>query len=212
MIRFFPSIFFLGIVLLTITVRAQTNNWKTDKSDDRKITVKSFVSERKDEHGENVPLIEYVASTTDFMNLQNCIKIMKDVSRHKEFLDTKINETVKLYSDNEWLNYYVFNAPWPFSPSDCVVKVSYYEDLKTKTVMYTLTATPTLVKSTEMKRFTYYNFTYAFKDIGSGKVEATVTAKMSPPVSVPLWMLRASFPGSAAEPLQKLVKLIKENN
>jgi len=211
MIRFFPSLFFLGIVLLTFTVRAQTNNWKTDKSDDGKITVKSTVSERKDVTGEQVPLIEYIATTIDFMNMQNCINIMKDVSRHKEFLDTKKNETVKVYSGNEWLNYYVFNAPWPFSPSDCVVRVSFSEDLKAKTAVFSLTAAPALMKSTAMKRFSYYNFTYTFKDVGNGNIEATVTAKMSPPISVPLWMLRASFPGSAAEPLQKLIKIIKEN-
>ncbi len=209
--RILKKMLFSGILLLTINVWAQTNTWKTEKTDHGKIIVKSNVSERVDENGNNVPLIEYIAAATDYMNMHNCINIMKDVSRHKEFLDLKTNEKGKTLSENEWLNYYVFNAPWPFTPSDCVVKVTFSEDLKAQTAVFTLTAAPTLMKSTSMKRFAYYNFTYAFMDIGNGKVEAIVTAKMTPPVNVPLWMLRSSFPRSASDPLQKLVKIIKEN-
>ena len=210
--RILKQVFFTGILLLTPNVGAQTSAWKTEKTNDGKIVVKSTVSERPDANGKNMPLVEYIATTTDIMSLHNCVNIMKDVSRHKEFLDLKMNEKVKTFSENEWLSYYVFNAPWRFPSSDCVVKVMYYEDPKAKTEIFTLTAAPDLMKATSMKRFTYYNFTYAFKDVGNGKVEATITAKMALTTSVPQWMLRSSFPGSAAEPLQKLVKIIKENN
>lgn len=210
--RISKQILFTGILLLSVNVLAQTNTWKTEITNDGKIVVKSNVSEWVGIKGKSAPLIEYVATTTDFMNLHNCVNIMKDVSRHKEFLDLKIDQKVKIFSGNEWLNYYVFNAPWPFPSTDCVVKVTYSEDLKAKTAVFTLTAAPDLMKATTMKRFTYYNFTYAFKDVGNGKVETTITAKMALTTSVPLWMLRSSFPGSAAEPLQKLVKIIKENN
>lgn len=209
--RILKKMLFPGLLLLTINVWTQTNTWKTEIIDHGKIVVKSNVSERVDENGKKVPLIEYIASTTDYMNLHKCVNIMKDVSRHKEFLDLKMNEKVKTLSENEWLNYYIFNAPWPFSPSDCVVKVTYSEDLKAKIAVFTLTAAPTLMNATHMKRFTYYNFIYSFKDIGNGKVEASVTSKMALTVNVPLWMLRSSFPGSASDPLQKLVKIIKEN-
>jgi hypothetical protein len=206
--RFSKTIYIL--LMFTINGYSQTPLWKTDKNADGKIIVKSFVSERRDQKGETVPLIEYIASTTGTMTLPNCIKIMKDVSVHKAFLNTKSNEKVKAISDNEWYNYYVFSAPWPFSPSDCIVKVDFEEDLKAKTALFTFTATPTVLKLTSMNRFTFYNFTYAFKDIGKGNVEIIVSAKMTPPVSVPLWMLRASFPGSATDPLEKLVTLIKD--
>ena len=210
--RILKQVLFTGILLHTLNGYTQTNTWKTEKTNDGKIVVKSNVTERVEINGKSAPLIEYVAITTDFMNLHNCVNIMKDVSRHKEFLDLKINQKVKTFSENKWLNYYVFNAPWPFPSTDCVVKVTYSEDLKAKTAIFTLTAAPNLMKATSMKRFTYYNFTYAFKDVGNGKVEATVTAKMALTASVPLWMLRSSFPDSAAEPLQKLVKIIKKNN
>ena len=210
--RILKQVLFTGILLHTLNGWTQTNTWKTEKTNDGKIVVKSNVSELVEANGKSAPLIEYVATTTDLMNLHNCVNIMKDVSRHKEFLDLKINQKVKTFSENKWLNYYVFNAPWPFTSTDCVVKVTYFEDLKDNTVVFTLTAAPDLMKATSMKRFTYYNFTYAFKDVGNGKVEATITAKMALTTSVPQWMLRSSFPGSAAEPLQKLVKIIKENN
>jgi len=208
--RILKKMLFSGILLFTLNAWSQTNTWKTEKTSDGKITVKSNVSERIDAIGNKLPLIEYVATTTDNMNLHSCVDIMKNVSRHNEFLDLKISEKVKTFSENVWLNYYVFNSPWPFPSTDCVVKVTYSEDPNAKIAVFTMTAAPDLMKQTNLKRFTYYNLTYAFKDIGNGRIEAIVTAKIGLTVGVPLWMLRSSFPGSASDPLQKLVKIIKE--
>jgi hypothetical protein len=205
------KMFFPCILLLAANAAAQTNTWKIEKTDDEKIIVKSHVSERVDDAGNTLPLIEYVATTTDDLTMQRCIAIMKDASKHKYFLDVKVSEKVKALSKNEWVNYYVFNAPWPFSPTECVAKVVYIEDAKNKTVAFVQTAAPTLMKPTDLKRFTYYNFTYAFKDIGNGKVEVSVTVKMALPSKVPLWILRSSLPESAADPLRKLIQTIKAN-
>ena len=209
--RAFKNILFSSILLLTIDMQAQTDGWKTEKANDGKITVTSRVSEWTNNLGNSVPLVEYVATSTDFMNLQNCIAVMKDVSKHKEFLDLKKYERIRTLSENEWLNYYVFSAPWPFSPTDCVVKVSFYEDKKAKTAVFNFTAAPDMMKRTTMKRFEVYSFTYAFRDLGANKVEVTVSARMALTVKVPQWMLRASLPGSAADPLQKLIKTISDH-
>src|ERR1035437_731774 len=168
--RRLPKMIFI-LLMFTNNGYSQTHLWKTDKNADGTITVKSFVSERIDQKGETVPLIEYIAATSGMMTLQNCIKIMKDVSVHNLFLDTKSNEKIKTISDNEWYNYYVFSAPWPFSPSDCIVKVNFAEDGKAKMAIFTLTATPSILKMTSMNRFSYYNFIYSFKDLGNGNVE-----------------------------------------
>jgi hypothetical protein len=204
------KLIFPGILLFSLNKEAQTNAWRTEKSNDGKIIVKSNVSEQVDAFGKTYPVVEYLAITTDFMTMANCINVMENVSRHKEFLDLKINEKIKSISENEWLNYYIFNAPWPFSPTDCIVKVVHSENLKTKTEVFEYTAEPNLMKATSLKRFTNYNYTYTFRELGNGKVELTVSAKMMLTVNVPLWMLRSSFPGSAADPVQKLVRIIKE--
>jgi START domain. len=208
--RAFKIALFSGMLLLTSGVYAQRDGWKTEKTNDGKIVVRSKVSEWSGGGGNTLPLIEYVATTTDYMNLQNCMEVMKDVSKHSEFLDIRTNERIKTISETEWLNYYVFNAPWPFSPSDCVVRVRFSEDRNAKTVVFTFAAAPDMMKKTDMKRFNLYNFTYAFRDLGNNKVEVTVSSKMALTGYVPQWMLRASFPGSAANPLQKLINLIKK--
>jgi hypothetical protein len=206
------KLYLLPVVsLLSLTANAQTTTWKLEQTDDGKILVTSKVSERTEASGNQVPLIEYNARTTDFMNIQVCIDILKDPSKHNKFLDVKVNKLIKTYSSTEWLYYYVFNAPWPFTPADCVVKVNYSKDIQTKTTYFTLTAAPDLLETTKMNRFTNYTVVYALKELGNGKIEVTVKAKMTPPVPVPLWMLRASFPDSAADPLRKYITLVKSN-
>lgn len=183
--------------------------WKTEKTDDGKITVRSKVSEWTNSKGETYPLVEYSVVTTDILNYRSCISVMKNTATHDTFLDVKTCEKTKTFSENEWLNYYVFTAPWPFPSSDCVVKVNFSEDLKSKTSVFTMTARPDLMKMTDLKRFELYNFSYSFKELATNKVEVTITSKMALTTSVPLFMLRASFPTSAAEPLQKLLNQIK---
>lgn len=204
-------IIFACILFPTLLGKAQTDVWKTEKMDDGKVTVTSKVSEWTNKNSDTYPLIEYTVVSTDILNYKSCISVMRDVAKHDKFLDVKTCEKTKTFSDNEWLNYYVFKAPWPFPLTDCVVKVNFTEDTKMRKAVFTMIAAPNMMKTTGLKRFELYNFTYTFKELAANKIEVTVTSKMALTTKVPLFMLRASFPGSAAEPLQKLIKLIKDN-
>lgn len=208
--RAIQHLLFSGTLLLALNVQAQTDGWKTEKTNEGKILVKSRVSERI-ELGNTFPLIEYETITRDYLSFQKCISIMKDVSKHGEFLDLKTQETIKILAPDEWVNYYVFSAPWPFSPTECVVKVNYKENVHDNTAVFNMTAAPEMMKKTAFKRFDYYNYTYVFKDLGNNQVEITIISKMSLPFSVPLWLLRSALPESASDPLQKLVNIIKNN-
>jgi hypothetical protein len=204
-------IIFAGVLFLTLPCKAQTDDWKTEKTDDGKVTVISKVSEWTNKNGDTYPLIEYTVVSTDILNYKSCISVMRNVAKHDKFLDVKTCEKTKTFSDNEWLNYYVFKAPWPFPSTDCVVKVNFSEDTKMREAVFTMIAAPNMMKVTDLKRFELYNFTYTFKELVTNKIEVTITSKMALTTKVPLFMLRASFPTSAAEPLQKLIKLIKDN-
>lgn len=202
---------FSGIIFLALPCKAQTDDWKTETTNDGRITVRSKVSEWTNKNGNTYPLIEYTAVSTDVLNFKSCISVMRNVAKHDKFLDVKACEKTKTFSENEWLNYYVFNAPWPFPSTDCVVKVNFTEDVKYRKAVFTMIAAPNMMKMTELKRFELYNFTYSFKESKDNKIEVTITSKMALTTKTPLFMLRASFPGSAAEPLQKLIQLIKVN-
>jgi hypothetical protein len=143
--------------------------------------------------------------------MQNLIAVLKDVSKHKDFQDDKESRIVQTLSENEWIVYYYTEVPWPFSDSDCVAKMTFSEDTTEKTAMFTFAAAPDMFEKQKVKRMTYYDMTYAFKEVGSGNVEITVTAQMSPVESVPRWMIKAAFPDVAVDVVRKLVQFAKES-
>ncbi len=203
-----------GIIILTsifinANIFAQETDWKTEKSEDGNITVVSKISQRTDEEANDVQLIEYVASTTANVSYQNCISIMKDISNHKAILNEEISENLEKLSDNEWLIYYYFDAPWPIPNSDCVSKMIFSEDLINRIATFTLTAVPSLYEKKEVKRVTYYNVSYTFKDLGNGNVKMTSIAKLTPAINAPDWLVRGFFPDGPARYLQRLLLLAK---
>jgi hypothetical protein len=204
--------FILGMIFLNTSIFAQADEWKTAKLDDGKITVQYNISTRIDENGEEVQLIEDTTTTADSLSIQNCILVMKDVSKHKEFTDDQISEKVKTISDSEWVVYYYTDNPWPIANSDCVSRMTFFEDTTKKTAVFKFTAAPFEYKEVDVERMTYYDVMYSFKDLGNGKVEITMTGKTTPPVKVPLWIIRLAFPEAPASALRKFVKLAKDIN
>ncbi|MFC2151906.1 hypothetical protein ACFLSE_05205 [Bacteroidota bacterium] len=203
------GIIIIGLFFLTTNIFAQATDWKTEKTEDGKITVTSKISKRTDENYNEVQLVEYVATTTANVSLQNCISVMKDISKHKEILNEEVSEMVKIISDNEWLIYYYFDAPWPIPNSDCVTKMNFFEDPSNRLATFTLTAEPSMYDIKDVKRVTYYNVTYVFKDLGDGKIEMTSTAKLSPIIQAPEWIVREFFPNGPARYLERLLSLAK---
>jgi len=202
----------LGIIFLNANIFAQTEEWETEITDDGKITMKYNISERTDENGDEVQLLEYIATTTDSVSMQNCISVIKDVSKHKEFSEgTEVSKKVKTISDNEWIVYYYNDLPWPIPNSDCVMKMNFSEDTTKNMATFTFTAAPSMFEKKDVDRCTYNNGTYVFKNLGNGKVEFTVTGKMSPVFQAPAWMARGWFPDGPAEEIRAILKLAKSN-
>jgi hypothetical protein len=197
----------LLLVSLTTSAWAQTANWQTGTADDGQIVVKYSVSERANEDGVQVPLIEYVATTTARVSMQTCLALLKDPAMHKEFMGDKRSETLGHPSDNEWVVYNYYSAPWPFPDNDRVTRMTLAEDPTRKTAVFSFSAAPSLLEQRKVKRVTYYSAVYTLEERDAGTVALTLAMKMSPPSKAPLWMIRAAFPGVGADILRKLVKL-----
>jgi len=197
------------MLLIAISAKAQSIDWKTEKSEDGKITVTSKISERIDEESNQVQLVEYVATTIANVSFQNCVAIMKDISNHKAILNEEISEKLKTLSENEWLIYYYFDAPWPIPNSDCVSKMIFTEDIINRMATFSLTAVPTLYEKKDVKRVRYYNVKYTFKDLGDGKVKLTSIAKLTPAINAPEWLIRGFFPEGPARYLHRILVLAK---
>lgn len=203
-----------GIILIFLffiieNISAQSADWITQKTEDGKITVTSKISKRIDEDANEVQLIEYIATTTANVSMQNCISVLKDISKHKIILNEEVSDMLKALSDNEWLIYYYFDAPWPVPNSDCVTRMNFSEDLRNGIATFTLTAVPYMHDNKDVRRVTYYNVSYTFKDLGNGNIEMTSTAKLTPVIQAPEWIVREFFPNGPARYLERLLALAR---
>jgi hypothetical protein len=199
-----------GMIFLNINIMAQTHQWNTKILDKGKITVKYRISKQNDALGQEVLVIEDSSSVTENIDFQKCITLLKNVSGHKEFTGDKISKKIKDISENECIVYYYAKNPWPIANSDCVSRMIYHYNAAEKTALFQFTAAPTEYAAGDVNRMTNYNVTYSFRDLGGGLVEIIVTGKTSPPVKVPMWMIKSAFPGVPAKALRKIVSLTKE--
>lgn len=200
----------LHVSLLGINAIGQPVGWNTKTLDDGKMTVSYRISERIDEAGNKVPLIEDSSVTTESLEFNKVISLLKDISRHKEFTDDHISEKAKTISDSEWVVYYYSKNPWPISNSDCVARMTFSENRPGKTATFNLIAAPAEYKKGDVGRMSHYHVLYTLRELEDGKVQITMKGKASPPVKVPLWMIKSAFPGVPAKALRKLVSLAKK--
>lgn len=194
--------FLLAAAVAVGDASAQGKDWKTAKLDDGKLTVRYKVA-KIDES----PRIDYVASTVDKSSLQSFVSLMKDVSKHKDFNDDESSRTVKVISDSESVVHYAFNVPWPFPKSDLVARFKVSEDPAEKRATFTLAASPDEYKTSAKNRSTHHHTVYEFKEEEDGNVRITITASLSPPFDVPLWMVKSSFPDTPADLIHRISKL-----
>lgn len=195
----------LGMIFLNANIFAQTEEWKTEKTKDGKITVQSSISERTDENGNEVQLIEYIATTTVSIDILKCAQVIKETSLHKEFLESmSISKKLENISENEWLIYYYFDAPLFFSDSDCVMKITYSKNDSENLISFKGIAVPDSLEDKGVNRYTFYTVEYLFKKLGPNKTEITVLEKTIPPSKAPVWMLKRWFPKGPAKMLNQI--------
>ena len=208
----YQRVFIMLPCMITLGMHSfgQTDGWKTAKLDNGEITVQYRISERVTEGGVKAPMIEDITTTVAGVSLKSCIALMKDPSRHKDFTGDFSSETIEVVSDHEWLVYYFAKNPWPVPDSDCVAIMSLTEDAAQGTASFTFTAAPDRMENRKVKRMSFYNIAYSFKDLGNGSVEIIETGRSSPAVEVPLWLIKSAFPGAPADSIRKFVKIAKK--
>lgn len=205
--------YLIGVMLLctmlfnTCLTIAQSGNWESASSKDGKITTKYSISTRSDKDGEDVPLIESITTATEEVSMEQCIALMKDVSKHKIFHSDDSSKVIKAISKNEWIIYYYTEGTFFTPDADGVYTMTFTEDEPGRTAAFTIKAIPTLLEKTEAKRFTYLNKGYSFKDLGNGKVQITMTTKLSPAFHVPGWIMNMAFPHTFFSVMQTFIKL-----
>jgi len=209
-IKIRQSIFLLSIFLSGTQLSAQTHEWRTALSKDAKITARYNFSTRINEEGDKVPVVKTVTTSTESIGIDNCIALMKNIAKHKDFRGEKSSKLINKISENEWSIYY-YNDGMLLTPAvDGSYRMILEEDRKNKTATFTLTADPTLIEKTDMARLTYAKEIYLFKETEEGKVEITIETTVSPGFKVPSMMLKKAFPKKSFEHMEKFLEAAKK--
>ena len=209
-IKIRQSIFLLSIFLFGTQLSAQTHEWRTALSKDAKITARYNFSTRINEEGDKVPVVKTVTTSTESIDIDNCISLMKDVSKHKDFRGEKSSKLINKISENEWSIYY-YNDGMLLTPAvDGSYRMIFEEDRKNKTATFTLTADPTLIEKTDMARLTYAKEIYSFKEVEGNQLEITIKTTVSPGFKVPSMMLKKAFPKKSFDNMEKFLEAAKK--
>lgn len=199
-----------SLIFISFGLSAQEKDCTTKELDNSEIIVKYCFSKFLDEDGNDLLLIEDSTITEAQIDFEKCVFLMKDVQKHKLFTGDSESRIVKTISDNEWIIYYYTNNPWPVKNSDCVSRMTFTENKDEKIAIFELVATPLEYEKGDVKRMQHFNVIYTFKDLGDGKVRITMRGKSSPPVKVPMWLIKSAFPKAPASAVRDIVKLVKE--
>jgi hypothetical protein len=84
------------------------------------------------------------------------------------------------------------------------------QDKLQKIVTFTLKATPSEYRNENVKRMDNYNVAYMFKETDKGEIEITLTGKSTPPVKVPVFIIKFAFPGAPLNAVKRIIALLKE--
>ncbi len=190
------------------TLAAQSNNFKSELSEDGKTIVEYKIYDTLNVNSEEITIIEYKAKTKTDASLENCISIFSNPDMHKNFYDyTEISKNVKQISKDEWIIYYYYSPPWPIADSDCISKIIKTTDSLNNKITFTSFSDPELIEIKDVARSELNDITFIFTEISKNEIEIFIQAKLVPVVSAPKWMMNRWFPDGPAKILNRFKKL-----
>lgn len=200
----------LSIFFFSSSSYSQNNEWETEYSKDGTIQVDYTVYKVKNSSGDNTQVIEYKTTTTSALSFEKCIKMMKDVSNHKDFSDdTEDSYKIKDISEDECLVYYYIDAPWPMPNADCVSLMSIIEDPGNESIRFELESAPDLYEMQDVKRMNSSIAMYTFKKINDIEVAITIYTRFTPVATAPDWLVKTWFPKGPIEIMENIINLVK---
>lgn len=194
------------LILTSFCVVSQERNWTIETSRDGKSTVKhELIKEDKGTH------FYYIAQTTANVTLDELDTYFSNTNNHKNFIErTTTTENIEKLSDNEWLAYYFFDAPWPLPNSDVVVKIN--RTKKDNKLIFIANAVSNKYKKTDTKRMTNYKVIYEFEKLNDSTTQITYNADYIPVGSIPKFLIKSWFPEGPAKIVSKLGSRFNLNN
>lgn len=209
--RMLAGLMVLCLVSLTKNLYAQKEGWKQDQTRDGKVLVSYNFLEKKDEKGKKYNVLEYEAKTTGRVSLESCLAVLKNDSKHKDFMeDTEQTERIRDIAEDEWLSYYLLKKRWPMPVTDVVTR--YKLELEPDKNRFVLTGypAPDMYPDQGVKRMQASFSKYTITDLGNGETEVIMYSRSIPVVSIPKMLLATWIPDGPARMLNGIIRLAQE--
>ena len=201
----------LCFLLLNASVNAQRDGWKQDKTKDGKVLVSYNFAEHKDEKGKKYNVLEFEAVTSAEVSMESCLKVLKDDSRHKDFMDdAKDTERIRDLSEDEWLSYYLLKKRWPMPVSDVVTRYKLEENQENNSYTLTGIPAPDMYADQGVERMRHSYSTYTLRDLGNGQTEVMMYSSSVPLASIPKMLLATWIPNGPAGMVNGIIRLALE--
>ena len=201
----------LCALFLTKNLHAQREDWKHDQTKDGRVQVSYNFKEYKDEKGKKYNVLEFEAVTAAEVNIESCLKVLKDDSKHKDFMDdAEHTERIRDLSENEWLTYYLLKKHWPMPVSDVVTRYVFEEDSENHSYVITGFPAPDMYPEQGVERMRQSFSKYTLRDLGNGQTEVIMYSSSVPLASIPKMLLATWIPKGPADMVNGIVRLALE--
>lgn len=197
--------------LINTGVSAQREGWKQDKTKDGKVLVTYHLKEHRDEKGKKYNVLEFEAVTSDKVSIENCLQVLKDDSKHKDFMDdAEHTERIRDLSEDEWLTYYLLKKRWPMPVADVVTRFKLEEDTENNSYIITGVPAPDMHPDQGVERMRHSYSTYTLRDLGNGQTEVTMYSSSVPLATIPKMLLATWIPKGPADMVNGIIRLAQE--
>jgi hypothetical protein len=198
-------------LLMSSSIYAQKEGWKEDQTKDGKVQVYYNFLEKKDNSGKKYNVLEYEARTSGKVSLESCLAVLKDDSRHRQFMeDTEYTERIRDISEDEWLSYYRLKKRWPVPVTDVVTRYKLELEPDNKRFVLTGYPAPDMHPDQGVKRMQESYSRYTITDLGNGETEVIMYSKSIPVVSIPKMLLATWIPDGPAKMVNGIIRLAQE--
>lgn len=103
------------------------------------------------------------------------------------------SKTLKIINERELIHYQMVNLPWPADDEDFIIRVKFWQDMKTKVVTITSTNCPNYIPPiVDRTRIKEMEAKWTLTPMKDGTVEAVYEFYVNPGGSIPIWLLNAA--------------------
>lgn len=201
----YPALLILGFLLL-LSFATDQDHWKKD-FDDGELVIYTR------NHSDGIK--EFKGTIVLNTTLKNCVGLLYDVARHKDFMyGVGTGKVVDEESEVKRYLHYIVEMPWPLDDRDIVSLVSTTQDPETKTVQMVTKSTPSKIPETELDRMERAEGLWQFRPIGEKQVEVTYQY-LSDPEGIPTWvvnMFLLTAPKNTLFGLKEMVSKVDYSN